>query len=59
MIGEKYKHVHIYIKINKRKPKSEVWVGRCAVCGTIIKARTYEAFRKKLELHAKKCFKRG
>ena len=42
-----------------RKSKSEVWIGRCAICGTIIRARTYEAFRKKLELHAKKCFKKG
>jgi len=58
-MGEKYEPVYIYIKTNKPKPKSEVWIGRCAICGTIIRARTYEAFRKKLELHVKKCFKRG
>ena len=58
-MGEKYEPVYIYMKAKKRKPKSEAWIGRCAICGTIIRARTYEAFRKKLELHAKKCFKRG
>ena len=46
------------MKDKKQKPKSEVWIGRCALCGTIIRARTYEAFRKKLELHAKKCFQK-
>jgi len=35
------------------------YIARCTICGTVIRARTYEAFRKKLELHAKKCFKRG
>jgi len=48
--------------LDANQPKQiydEVWVGRCAVCGAVIKARNYQDFRKKLELHAKKCFKRG
>jgi len=33
------------------------FVFRCTICGTVIRARNYQDFRKKLRQHAKKCFK--
>jgi len=57
MYGEKYEPVYIYIK--DKKQKTEIWVGRCAICGTVIRARNYQDFRKKLKRHTKKCLKKG
>jgi len=59
---------HGYTKGNSERIKltdkalallGELWVGRCAICGTVIRARNYQDFRKKFELHTKKCFKKG
>ena len=53
---EKRNNEQRYTMLNELKLP---FVARCSVCGTIIKARSYNTLQKKLQLHTEKCLKKG
>jgi len=62
-IYKEYYHLQCYEKREKELRYTLLneiklpFVARCNICGTIIKAKTYDALFKKLYLHTEKCFK--
>ena len=65
-IHEEYYHLQCYYEKRNKEQRYTMLneiklplVTRCSVCGTIIKARSYNALLKKLKRHTEKCLKKG